>query len=153
MVSAQILVGGDGAETVLEGGGLQLVDRRARTEIPLAVVQEARTGGGHHAEIVLTDGAVHSVDGGNPTAAAAFVTALTAALPERRETGRRRRPLRAPVPCSRTSSTDNARSASPQTGNHVPRLVDPGARQAPAQRFRPDSRSPEPCRARTAPAW
>ncbi|MGW7313922.1 hypothetical protein [Streptomyces sp. NPDC054865] len=85
MVSAQILVGGDGAETVLEGGGLRLVDRRARTEIPLAVVQEARTDGGHHVEIVLTDGAVHRVDGGNPTAAATFVTALTSALPERRD--------------------------------------------------------------------
>ncbi|MEV7523898.1 hypothetical protein [Streptomyces sp. NPDC091371] len=88
MISAQILVGGDGAETVLEGGGLRLVDPRAPTEIPLAVVQEARTGGGHHVEIVLTDGTVHRVHrvhGGNPTAAASFVTALTAALPERRD--------------------------------------------------------------------
>ncbi|MFI8962490.1 hypothetical protein ACIGO8_10260 [Streptomyces sp. NPDC053493] len=85
MVSAQILVGGDGAETLLEGGGLRLVDRHTRSEIPLAVVQEARTDGGRHVEIVLTDTAVHRVDGGNPTAAAAFVTALTAALPERRD--------------------------------------------------------------------
>ncbi|MFF2306068.1 hypothetical protein ACFVVP_26635 [Streptomyces sp. NPDC058128] len=85
MVSAQILVGSDGTETVLGGGGLQLVDRRARTEIPLAVVQKARTSGGNQAEIVLTDGAVHRVDGGNPTAVAAFVSALTAALPERRD--------------------------------------------------------------------
>ncbi|MFF5789719.1 hypothetical protein ACFY8P_32670 [Streptomyces sp. NPDC012693] len=105
MVSAQILVGGDGAETVLEGGGLQLVDRRARTEIPLAVVQEARTGGGHHAEIVLTDGAVHRVDGGNPTAAAAFVTALTAALPERRD----------PAGSARVTVTPLTPSAEPET--------------------------------------
>ncbi|MEV7618071.1 hypothetical protein [Streptomyces sp. NPDC089799] len=85
MGSGQILVGGDGSETVLEGGGLRLVDRSARTEIPLAVVQEVRTGGGRHVEIVLTDGAVHRADGGNPTAAEAFVDALTAALPERRD--------------------------------------------------------------------
>ncbi|WP_033220459.1 hypothetical protein [Kitasatospora phosalacinea] len=85
MVSAQILVGGDGSETVLEEDALQHVDPCARTDIPLVVVQEARTDGGHHVEIVLTDGAVHRVDGGNPTAAAAFLTALTAALPERRD--------------------------------------------------------------------
>jgi len=85
MVSSQILIGGDGAETVLEGGGLRLVDRRTRTEIPLAVVQEARTDGGRHVEIVLTDSSVHRVDGGNPTAATAFVAALTAALPARRD--------------------------------------------------------------------
>ncbi|PVC77656.1 hypothetical protein [Streptomyces sp. CS081A] len=85
MVSSQILVGGDGTEATLEDGGLRLVDRSARTEIPLAVVQEARTAGGQHVEIVLTDSAVHRVDGGNPTAAAAFVTALTAALPARRD--------------------------------------------------------------------
>jgi hypothetical protein len=52
----------DRPKAVLEGGGLRLFDRRARAEIPLAVVQEARTGGGRHVEIVLTDGAVHRVD-------------------------------------------------------------------------------------------
>ncbi|MFD0140977.1 MULTISPECIES: hypothetical protein [unclassified Streptomyces] len=84
MVSSQILIGG-GTETVLEGDGLRLVDRHTRTEIPLAVVREARADGGRHVEIVLTDAAVHRVDGGNPTAATAFVAALTAALPERRD--------------------------------------------------------------------
>ncbi|MFC8791473.1 DUF3592 domain-containing protein [Streptomyces cinereoruber] len=85
MVSSQILVGGDGTEATLEDGGLRLVDRSARTEIPLAVVREARTAGGQHVEIVLTDSTVHRVDGGNPTAATAFVAALTAALPARRD--------------------------------------------------------------------
>ncbi|MFE6222760.1 hypothetical protein [Streptomyces sp. NPDC057854] len=85
MVSAQILIGGDGAETVLDDGGLRIVDRRTRTEIPLAVVQEARTDGGHHVDIVLSDSAVHRVDAGNPTAATTFVAALTAALPAQRD--------------------------------------------------------------------
>ncbi|MFD5764266.1 hypothetical protein ACFWIN_00370 [Streptomyces sp. NPDC127049] len=49
------------------------------------MVQDARNNDGQHVEIVLTDGAVHRVDGGNPTAAAAFVTALTTALPQQRD--------------------------------------------------------------------
>ncbi|MFF7177141.1 hypothetical protein [Streptomyces sp. NPDC008121] len=85
MVSSQILIGGDGAETVLDDSGLRLVDRRSRTEIPLAVVQAARTDGGRRVEIVLSDGAVHRVDAGNPTAATTFVSTLTAALPEERD--------------------------------------------------------------------
>ncbi|MFD9034528.1 hypothetical protein ACFVZW_25835 [Streptomyces sp. NPDC059567] len=36
---------------------------------------------------MLTDGIVHRVDGANATAATAFVTALTAALPEQRDPG------------------------------------------------------------------
>ncbi|MFI8963872.1 hypothetical protein ACIGO8_17360 [Streptomyces sp. NPDC053493] len=86
MVSPQILRG-DGAETVLDADGIRTVNRASRTEIPFAVVQEARTAGGREVEIVLTDGAVHRVDGGNATAATAFVTALTAALPEQRDPG------------------------------------------------------------------
>lgn len=85
MVSSQILIGGDGAETVLDDSGLRLVDSRTRTEIPLTVVQEARSDGGRHIEIVLSDGAVHRVDAGNPTAATTFVATLTAALPEQRD--------------------------------------------------------------------
>ncbi|MFD8939244.1 hypothetical protein ACFV0R_29015 [Streptomyces sp. NPDC059578] len=64
-----------------------MVDRASRTEIPFAVVQEARTDGGRDVEIVLTDGVVHRVDGGNATAASAFVNALSAALPEQRDPG------------------------------------------------------------------
>ncbi|MGW0931886.1 hypothetical protein [Streptomyces sp. NPDC002644] len=87
MISAQIpiLIGADGTETSLDGGGLRITDRRTRTEIPLVVMREVRVDDGHHVEIVLTDGAVHRVDGGNPTAATAFVAALTPALPARRD--------------------------------------------------------------------
>lgn len=82
MVPSRIPVGGgDGTEATLEDGGLRLVDRSARTEIPLAVVREARTVDGQHVGIVLTGSTVHPVDGGDPTAATAFVTALTAVLP------------------------------------------------------------------------
>ncbi|MFD4244031.1 hypothetical protein ACFWP3_20880 [Streptomyces sp. NPDC058525] len=42
---------------------------------------------GQDVEIVLTDRVVHRVAGGNATAATAFVTALTAALPEQRDPG------------------------------------------------------------------
>ncbi|MFD8939746.1 hypothetical protein ACFV0R_31595 [Streptomyces sp. NPDC059578] len=85
MVSTQILIGGDGAETVLDEGGLRIVDSRTRVEIPFAVIQEAWTDGGHHVEIVLSDSAMHRVDAGNPTAATTFVAALTAALPAQRD--------------------------------------------------------------------
>ncbi|MGV9457052.1 hypothetical protein [Streptomyces sp. NPDC003635] len=85
MVSAQILVGEDGAEAVLDDDGLRLVDRRTRTQVPLAVVQEVRSDGGRHVEIVLTDGVLHRVDGGNPTAATAFANALGDALPAQRD--------------------------------------------------------------------
>ncbi|MER7515504.1 hypothetical protein [Streptomyces sp. NPDC126499] len=84
MVSPQILRGGD-AETVLDADGIRMVNRTSRTEIPFVVVQEARTDGERDVEIVLTDGVVHRVDGGNATAATAFVTALIAALPEQRD--------------------------------------------------------------------
>ncbi|WP_425245495.1 hypothetical protein [Streptomyces sp. NEAU-NA10] len=110
MVSSQILIG-DGAETVLEGGGLRLVDRRTRTEIPLAVVQEVRTDGGRHVEIVLTDSAVHRVDGGNPTAATAFVTALTAALPAQRD----------PVGSGRVTVTPLAPPEEPEEAEYHPK--------------------------------
>ncbi|MEU6310667.1 hypothetical protein [Streptomyces sp. NPDC047014] len=86
MVSPQILRG-DGAEAVLHADGIRLVGRGSRTEIPFAVVQGAGTEGGRDVEIVLTDGVVYRVDGGNATAATAFVTALTAALPEQRDPG------------------------------------------------------------------
>ncbi|MCX4787256.1 MULTISPECIES: hypothetical protein [unclassified Streptomyces] len=85
MVSSQVLLGDDDAETVLDAHGLRVVNQHSRAEIPLAVVQEARTDGGRHVEIVLTDGVVHRVDGRNATAATGFVTALTAALPEQRD--------------------------------------------------------------------
>ncbi|MCJ1677529.1 hypothetical protein MTF65_09315 [Streptomyces sp. APSN-46.1] len=111
MVSSQILIGGDGAETVIEGGGLRLVDRRTRTEIPLVVVQEARTDGGRHVEIVLTDSAVHRVDGGNPTAATAFVTALTAALPARRD----------PTGSARVTVTPLAPAEEPEEAEYHPK--------------------------------
>ncbi|MFE2850090.1 hypothetical protein ACFXJO_03025 [Streptomyces lavendulae] len=84
MVSPQILRGDD-AETVLDADGIRIANRASRTEIPFAVVREARPDGRQDVEIVLTDGAVHRLDGGNATAAIAFVTALTAALPEQRD--------------------------------------------------------------------
>ncbi|MFB7467534.1 hypothetical protein ACFCZ1_29270 [Streptomyces sp. NPDC056224] len=84
MVSAQILLGDD-AETVLDADSLRLVTCGRRTDIPLAVIQEARTDGGREVVIVLTDGAMHRAHGGNATATTAFVTALTAALPEQRD--------------------------------------------------------------------
>ncbi|CAL9505745.1 PH domain-containing protein [Streptomyces sp. enrichment culture] len=62
----------------IEGGGRQ-------TRIPFAAVQEVRTPEARVLEIVLTDGAAHRVEGGNPSATAAFATALTGVLPPSRD--------------------------------------------------------------------
>jgi hypothetical protein len=56
-----------------------------RVAIPLTVVREVRTPEPRVVEIVLTDGAVHRVEGGNPTATTAFAAALTGVLPPLRD--------------------------------------------------------------------
>ncbi len=84
MGSAQILPGRDGHEALLDGAVLRLEAPGVHTRIPLAVVREARAEG-REVAVELTDGAVHRLDGGNPTAAGAFAAALTAALPAERD--------------------------------------------------------------------
>ncbi|MGC0330683.1 hypothetical protein RKD23_003673 [Streptomyces sp. SAI-170] len=62
------------------------IDRSGRrTDIPLAAVREVRTPAERVVEVVLTDGVVHRVEGGNPTATSAFATALSGLLPQRRD--------------------------------------------------------------------
>lgn len=84
MGSGQILAGRDDTEAVLGGGTLRLAAPRSRTDIPLVVVREVRADG-REVVVELTDGAVHRLDGTNPTAAGVFAAALTAALPQERD--------------------------------------------------------------------
>ncbi|MEU6086900.1 hypothetical protein ABZ865_08820 [Streptomyces sp. NPDC047085] len=69
----------------LEADRIRILRGRERTEIPLAAIQEARVGGERVVEVVLTDGVTHRVEGGNPTATAAFVAAVNDGLPDERE--------------------------------------------------------------------
>ncbi|MFB7518093.1 hypothetical protein [Streptomyces sp. NPDC056144] len=84
MLSPQILSQGNDY-ALLEADRLVITTTAARTEIPLAVVQEVRLDDEKTVAVVLTDGVTHTVGGGNPTATGLFLTALTAALPEERD--------------------------------------------------------------------
>ncbi|WP_225835174.1 DUF3592 domain-containing protein [Streptomyces sp. NK08204] len=79
------ILNGRGVSASFDSDGVRLDLRRRRVDIPLAAVREVRTAEDRVVEIVLTDGATHRVEGGNPTATAAFVAALTAELPRRRD--------------------------------------------------------------------
>lgn len=88
MSSFPVLIGrgaDSGTSATLEAGHLRIQRGPQYTLIPLAAVQEARAGDELLVEVMLTDGAVHRVNGGNPTAAAAFAAALNRALPEDRD--------------------------------------------------------------------
>lgn len=86
MISPQVLIK-DGDTAVLERDRLSLSkDRgRVRVDIPLVAVGRAVKDGGTAIEVHLTDGPVHRIAGGNPTATEAFLTALIKALPEERD--------------------------------------------------------------------
>ncbi|MDT9691101.1 hypothetical protein Q5762_22675 [Streptomyces sp. P9(2023)] len=83
MTSAQILRG-DGVQASFEDGVLHVVRGGQHTAIPLLAVQEVRVPTPRRLDVVLTDGAVHPVEGADPTATAAFAGALTGALPAER---------------------------------------------------------------------
>ncbi|WP_399933509.1 hypothetical protein [Streptomyces kanamyceticus] len=84
MLSSQVLAHGD-VDTILDSGRLTVRRGRLITYIPLAAVREVRPRGDKALEVVLTDGALHRVEGGNAYATAAFLTALNNALPEERD--------------------------------------------------------------------
>ncbi|MFJ5773554.1 hypothetical protein [Streptomyces sp. NPDC093094] len=84
MASAQVLVKGY-ASARLDPDRITVERDRTYTKIPLAAVREARPDGATAIEVVLTDGVVHRLEGPNPTATAAFLGALDAALPEERD--------------------------------------------------------------------
>lgn len=81
MASSQVLSKGS-SSALLGPDRLIIKQGRRRTEIPLEAVQEVRSGGDTVLRVVLTDGAVHRLDGGNATATEAFRVALDEALPE-----------------------------------------------------------------------
>ncbi|WP_407837981.1 hypothetical protein ACE1OC_18860 [Streptomyces sp. DSM 116496] len=83
MASSQVLSKGNSSAT-LGPDRLVIKQGRQRTEIPLEAVQEVRAGGDTVLRVVLTDGAVHRLDGGNATATEAFRIALDEALPAER---------------------------------------------------------------------
>ncbi|MET9676016.1 hypothetical protein ABZY68_23425 [Streptomyces sp. NPDC006482] len=84
MLSSQVLAKGDD-DAILDSDRLTVTRDRLITRIPLAAVREVRPSGDKALEVVLTDGAVHRIEGGNAYATAAFVTALVNALPEERD--------------------------------------------------------------------
>ncbi|MFJ8658284.1 hypothetical protein [Streptomyces sp. NPDC093795] len=84
MLSPQVLSKGD-QYTVLRPDRLTMTEGREITHVPLAAVQEVRPDGDKALTIVLTDGVTRRLQGGNAYATSAFLTAVTAALPERRD--------------------------------------------------------------------
>ncbi|MFD3662173.1 hypothetical protein ACFWVF_16465 [Streptomyces sp. NPDC058659] len=84
MLSSQVLTKGD-ADAILDADLLTIRRDRLITRIPLAAVQEVRPHGDKALEIVLTDEAVHRIEGGNAYATTAFLTALNNALPQERD--------------------------------------------------------------------
>ncbi|MGW1722160.1 hypothetical protein ACWCQK_04375 [Streptomyces sp. NPDC002306] len=84
-VTTHQILRGWGVFAVLDADGVHLVRSDERVDIPLAVVREVSATEERAVEIVLTDGVAHRVEGGNPTANAAFAAALTGVLPERRD--------------------------------------------------------------------
>ncbi|MCX4982640.1 hypothetical protein [Streptomyces sp. NBC_00572] len=84
MLSSQVLTKGD-TDAILDPGLLTISRDRLITRIPLAAVQEVHPRGDKALEIVLTDRAVHRIEGGNAYATTAFLTALNNALPEERD--------------------------------------------------------------------
>ncbi|MGW0769700.1 DUF3592 domain-containing protein [Streptomyces sp. NPDC002676] len=78
------ILNGRGSSAQFDADGVHLELRRRRVDIPLVAIREVRTTE-RVLVIVLTDGATHRVQGDNPTATAAFATALTAKLPLRRD--------------------------------------------------------------------
>ncbi|MCP3758310.1 hypothetical protein [Streptomyces sp. TBY4] len=83
MSSSQVLSKGNSSAT-LGPDRLIVKQGRQRKEIPLEAVSEVRADGGTALRVVLTDGAVHRLDGGNATATEAFRVALDEALPAER---------------------------------------------------------------------
>ncbi|MEV0172062.1 hypothetical protein AB0I00_13205 [Streptomyces sp. NPDC050803] len=79
------ILNGRGVSAAFDADAVHLDRSDQRVDIPLAAVREVRAVEGRAVEIVLTDGVTHRVEGGNPTATAAFAAALTAALPEHRD--------------------------------------------------------------------
>ncbi|MFD7136468.1 hypothetical protein [Streptomyces sp. NPDC059894] len=80
---SQILKG-RGVSARFDPDGVHITRSGRQVDIPLAAVREIRAAEARTVEIVLTDGTAHRVEGGNPTATAAFAAALTAVLPEER---------------------------------------------------------------------
>ncbi|MFE9442096.1 hypothetical protein ACFYO2_24505 [Streptomyces sp. NPDC006602] len=79
------ILNGRGVSAKFDSDGVHITRPDQQVDIPLSAVREARAAETRTVEILLTDGTAHRVEGGNPTATAAFVAALTAALPEERD--------------------------------------------------------------------
>ncbi|MEU8779180.1 hypothetical protein [Streptomyces sp. NPDC048606] len=86
MTSHQVLVRRNSSATLRPDRlSIEQERGRVRVEIPLAAIQEAARDGETSIRIVLTDGELRSIQGGNPNATEAFLTALNTALPEERD--------------------------------------------------------------------
>jgi hypothetical protein len=58
-----------------DSDGVHITRSDQQVDIPLSAIQQVRAAEAHTVEVLLTDGTAHRVEGGNPTATAAFVAA------------------------------------------------------------------------------
>ncbi|MEU6347952.1 hypothetical protein ABZ896_01330 [Streptomyces sp. NPDC047072] len=80
-----MVLNGRGVSARFDSGKVRVERSGQQVEIPFRAVREVRTVGERVLEIELADGSAHRVEGGNPTATAAFAGALTAVLPRERD--------------------------------------------------------------------
>lgn len=85
-IMSQIL-NGRGVSARFDSDGVHITRSDHQVDIPLSAIQDVRAAQARSLEILLTDGTAHRVEGGNPTATAAFVAALVPLLPAERVPG------------------------------------------------------------------
>ncbi|WP_329342772.1 hypothetical protein OG866_41095 [Streptomyces sp. NBC_00663] len=79
------ILNGRGVSARFDSDGVHITRSDRQVDIPLSAIQDVRAAQARSVEILLTDGTAHRVEGGNPTATAAFVAALVPLLPAERE--------------------------------------------------------------------
>ncbi|MEV7391290.1 MULTISPECIES: hypothetical protein [unclassified Streptomyces] len=80
-----IILNGRGSSAQFDADGVHITYSDRKVDIPLSAIREVRNAEPRVAEVLLTDGSMHRMAGGNRVTTTAFITALTAALPEERD--------------------------------------------------------------------
>ncbi|MEW1771960.1 hypothetical protein [Streptomyces sp. NPDC086777] len=86
-----IILNGRGGSARFDADGVHITHSGRKVDIPLSAIREVRSAEPRVAEVVLTDGTMHRMAGRNRVTTTAFITALTAALPEERDPAARAR--------------------------------------------------------------